>query len=165
MNKLFVKQKVMSLRGRFTVKDEMDRDKYFVEGSFMSIPKTFTITDDAGRDVGVITKKPVSFLPKFFAQVRDREEVTIQQRMTFLKAKYDISGENLSVEGDLLDKNFQVLRDGEKVARITEKWLSWGSAYEIDILEESLEELVVCFVIALDYVQESQQAAASSGGN
>lgn len=43
MKQLYMKQKVFSLSGRFTVKDQQENDVYVVEGSFMKVPKTFTI--------------------------------------------------------------------------------------------------------------------------
>lgn len=41
MRQLYIKQKVLSLSDKFSVKDELENDVYFVEGSFMQIPKTF----------------------------------------------------------------------------------------------------------------------------
>ena len=43
MKQLFIKQKVFSLSGKFTVKDQHENDVYLVEGSFMQIPKTYSI--------------------------------------------------------------------------------------------------------------------------
>ncbi|AKN53125.1 hypothetical protein AB434_0720 [Heyndrickxia coagulans] len=43
MKQLYMKQKVFSLSGKFTVKDQQERDVYYVEGSFLQIPKTFSI--------------------------------------------------------------------------------------------------------------------------
>jgi uncharacterized protein YxjI len=35
MMQLYIKQKVFSLSGKFTVKDQEEKDRYYVEGSFM----------------------------------------------------------------------------------------------------------------------------------
>lgn len=65
MTELFIKQKVFSLREKFTVKNQQEQDVYYVEGSFMRIPKTFAIMNTADEEVALITKKVFSFLPKF----------------------------------------------------------------------------------------------------
>jgi len=39
MRQLYIKQKVFSLSGKFTVKDQQEKDIYYVEGSFMQVPK------------------------------------------------------------------------------------------------------------------------------
>ncbi|MHC5374787.1 LURP-one-related/scramblase family protein [Enterococcus sp. LJL120] len=155
MKKLYIKQKVFSLGEKFTVKDEAANDRYFVKGSFMKIPKEFRITDTQGKEVGVITKKVVSLLPKFFVTVGSKE-VVIEKKLSFLKAKYDITGENLSIQGDLWNMNFSMMQEGTEVATVNKKWVSWGDSYEVTILKEELEELIICFVVALDYVKSEE---------
>lgn len=68
MKQLYIKQKVFSLSGKFTVKDQQERDVYFVEGSFMKIPKTFSIMNTTKEEIALITKKTFSWLPKFFVR-------------------------------------------------------------------------------------------------
>jgi len=57
MRQLYIKQKVLSLSGKFSVKDAEENEVYLVEGSFMKIPKTFSIMDVALQEVAMITKK------------------------------------------------------------------------------------------------------------
>ena len=37
--KLYIKQKVFSIKDKFTIKDEEGNDKYFVEGKILSLGK------------------------------------------------------------------------------------------------------------------------------
>lgn len=68
MKQLYIKQKVLSLSGKFTVKDQQEKDVYYVEGSFMQVPKTYSIMNTAREEVALITKKVFSFLPKFLSK-------------------------------------------------------------------------------------------------
>ena len=67
---LYMKQKVMSLRGRFTVVDEQQQDQYFVEGTFLQIPKRFSIITPSHDEVATITKKVFSWLPTFLWRLK-----------------------------------------------------------------------------------------------
>lgn len=166
MNKLYIKQKVFSLGGNFTVKDELEQDKYLIKGSFLSIPKTFTIKDTSDNEVGTITKKVFSLLPKFFVAVNGEEVVTIQKKFSFLKARYQIEGRGIEVHGDWWDKKFEVVSQGEVVGEVNEKWFTWGDTYEVVVIDESLEHIIISLVIAIDFVkQEESAAAAASAGN
>lgn len=166
MKKLFIKQQVFSLGGHFTVKDEREQDQYVVEGSFLSIPKTFTISDTYGQQIGTITKKVFSFLPKFFIEIPGEETVTIEKELTLFKARYHIDAKGLEIQGDWWNKNFEILRKGEVVATIEEKWFTWGDSFEVDIYDEDLEHTIISLVIAIDFVkQEEQHAASSSSGS
>ncbi|MEI5990963.1 LURP-one-related/scramblase family protein [Enterococcus crotali] len=161
MSKLYIKQKVFSLGGHFTVKDEMEQDKYFVEGSFLSIPKVFTIKDLNGNTIGTITKKVFSLLPKFFVAVDGKEQLTIEKKFTFLKARYLIESEDLEIQGDWWDKHFQITQQGKIVATINEKWFTWGDTFEVEIHDESLEHTIISLVIAIDFVKQEESASSS----
>lgn len=65
MRQLYIKQKVFSLSGKFTVKDQQEKDIYYVEGSFMQVPKTFSIMNTARDEVALITKKVLLFTKVF----------------------------------------------------------------------------------------------------
>jgi len=106
MKQFYIKQKVLSLSGKFAVKDEQERDIYFVEGSFLQIPKTFSIMNTKREEVGRITKKVFSFLPKFFVEVNGREVLTIKKEFSFLKARYTIEAADIKVHGNWWDMNF-----------------------------------------------------------
>lgn len=165
MKKLYIRQKVFSIGEKFTVVDEDQRPRYFVKGSFMKIPKTFRIEDEQGNEVSRITKKVISLLPKFFVEMDGKEAIEISKHLSFLKAKYSISAEDLKVEGNWWDMDFEVSQKGRKVADINKRWISWGDTYEITILNESLEELIISLVIAIDCVKEDEAASASSSSS
>lgn len=95
MRQLYIKQKILSLGEKFSVKDELDNEVYFVEGSFMQIPKRFSIMNSEQNEVALITKKPLSFLPTFFVDVNGQNPIVIKKQFTFLKARYTIDAVDL----------------------------------------------------------------------
>ena len=161
MNQLYIKQRVFSLSGKFTVKDKEQKDVYYVEGSFMQIPKTFTILDTARAEVALITKKTFSFLPKFFVEVGGQERLTIQKKFSFFKARYTIDGTGIEIRGNWWDMDFQVLQHGEVIGQVNKEWFSWGDSYKVEILDEEMEAVVIALVVAIDCVKADQAAAAS----
>lgn len=162
MKQLYIKQKVFSLSGKFTVKDQEERDAYYVEGSFLQIPKTFSIMDAERNEVALITKKTFSFLPTFFVEVNGQEAVTIKKEFTFLKARYAIDAAGLNVEGNWWEMDFQILRGGEVVGAVNKEWFTWGDSYRVQILDEALENLIIALVIAVDCVKADEAAAAAT---
>ncbi|WP_432351922.1 LURP-one-related/scramblase family protein [Sporosarcina sp. A2] len=161
MEELYVKQKMFSMSGKFTVKDIDQKDVYRVAGSFMQVPKTYTIEDSVGHEVAIITKKLFSFLPTFYVDVAGQEQVTIQKQFTFLKARYTIHAAGMEVSGNWWDMDFEVLQHGEVVGRVAKKWFEWGDSYRIQVVKEEMETLMVALVVAIDCVQSDQSAATS----
>lgn len=165
MRQLYIKQKVFSLSGKFTVKDQMEKDKYYVEGSFMRIPKTFSIMNTARDEVALITKKMFSFLPKFFVEVNGREVLTIKKEFSFLKARYTIDAVGIEVHGNWWDMNFQVLQQGKIVGNVSKEWFTWGDSYKVQIIDEEMETIIIAIVVAIDCVKADHAAASSAASN
>jgi uncharacterized protein YxjI len=162
MKQLYIKQKVFSLSGKFTVKDQQEKDVYYVEGSFMQIPKTFSIMNTTRDEVALVTKKAFSFLPKFFVEVNGREVFTIKKEFSFLKARYTIDGADIEVQGNWWDMDFQVLQHGEVVGQVSKEWFTWGDSYKVQILNEEMETIMIALVVAIDCVKADQAAASSA---
>ncbi|RHW35889.1 hypothetical protein D1B33_12385 [Lysinibacillus yapensis] len=162
MKHLYIKQKVFSISGKFTVKDEQERDVYYVEGSFMRIPKTFSILNDTRHEVALITKKTFSFLPKFFVEAGGREVITIKKEFSFFKARYTIDAAGIEVQGNWWDMDFQIIQQGQVVGKVSKEWFTWGDSYKVQILNEEMETIVFALVIAIDCVKADQAAASSA---
>ncbi|WP_054940827.1 LURP-one-related/scramblase family protein [Paenibacillus ihuae] len=161
MKELYIKQKVFSLREKFTVKNQQEKDVYYVEGSFMQIPKTFSIMNTSHEEVALITKKVFSFLPKFFVEVFGREVLTIRKEFSFFKARYTIDSADIEVHGDLWDMDFQVLHHGTVIGIVNKEWFTWGDSYKVQILNEEMEAILIAFVVAIDCVKADEASAAS----
>lgn len=160
MNQLYIKQKVLSLSGKFTVKDQQEKDVYYVEGSFMRIPKTYSIMNTAREEVALITKKIFSFLPKFFVEVNGQEVLTIKKEFSFIKARYSIDAAGIDVHGNWWEMDFQVLQHGEVIGQVSKDWFTWGDSYKVQILNEEMENLIIALVVAIDCVKADQAAAS-----
>jgi uncharacterized protein YxjI len=162
MKQLYIKQKVFSLSGKFTVKDQQEKDVYYVEGSFMQVPKTFSIMNTTRDEVALVTKKAFSFLPKFFVEVNGREVFTIKKEFSFLKARYTIDGAGIEVHGNWWDMDFQVLQHGEVVGQVSKEWFTWGDSYKVQIVDEEMETIMIALVVAIDCVKADHAAASSA---
>lgn len=161
MKKLYMREKIVSVRGRFTIKDEEGDDVYHVSGSFMKIPKSFYIKNNDGEEVAVITKKILSLLPKFFVEVDDKEVLTISKELSVFKARYSIVGSGLEVKGNWWDMDFEVYRKGKVVGEVRKKWISIGDSYEIKVYEPAMEKILIAIVVAIDCVKEDRDSPSS----
>ena len=162
MKVLYIKQKLFSLSGKFTVKDESEEDVYFLEGSWMQIPKTYEMMNADLKQVALITKKTFSFLPTFIVEMEGQEIATIKKQFTFLKANYSIEAAGIEVRGNWWDMNFEVYHNGELIGAVDKHWFTWGDSYQIQVMNEEIETLLVAIVIAIDCAKADQAVATSS---
>lgn len=162
MKQLYIKQKVFSLSGKFTVKDDHENDVYYVEGSFMQVPKTYSILNTRREKVALITKKVFSFMPKFFVEVNGLDVLTIKKEFSFFKARYTIDAAGIEVNGNWWDMDFQVTRYGEVVGKVSKEWFTWGDSYKVQVMNEEMEAIMIALVVAIDCVKADQAAASSA---
>lgn len=150
--RLFIKQQVLSLKDRFTVKDENEVDRYFVEGEFLSFAKKLRVYDQHNNEVLYIEQKLWKLLPEFDLFVENKKVATIKKEWTLFKNNYTIHGQDWEIEGSVMAHDYVIKNKGRVIADINKQWISWGDSYEITIHEE--ENLIVLLgsVIVIDCV-------------
>ena len=157
-----LEQELWFLGGRFTISDELGLARYQCEGSFFQIPKTFTIRDMQGNLVSQIEKEFLSFLPTFKVNLASGESFTLRKEWTLFKPRYQIENLNMIIQGDFWDMDFDLEKDGQVLARISQEWLRLTSTYNIEVYDESYADLVISLVVAIDYVK-AMEANSSNG--
>jgi uncharacterized protein YxjI len=163
MRRLYVDQKLLSLRGRFAVTDDTGGPVYEVEGSLFQIPKQFTVRDLVGRERARVWKQPFSWLPRFFVEVDGVQVAQIRKELTLFRPRYAIDGPGIAVVGDLWSMSFELHRGGVPVGRVDKKWMTVRDRYAVEIERDEDELVVLGVVLAVDYVRSTETASATSG--
>lgn len=163
--KLYIKQKVFSFKDKFTVKDEYGQDKYMVEGEIFSLGKKLHIYDMAGNEVAFIQQKVLSFLPRYFVFVGDKQIAEIVRKFTLITPKYEVLGLNWQVAGDFMAHDYEVTDNGRPVVLIHKEWMTWGDCYELDIAPYADEIAALATVLAIDCATESKGSVSVSIGS
>lgn len=148
--KRYIKQKVLSWTDHFTVKDEQGNDRYTVEGEIFSLGKKLHILDMTGQEIAEIKEEPFSFMPRYQVWVDGQQAALITKKMTFLRSKYEISGLQWQITGDLWDHDYQISRNGVPVVTIRKEWMTWGDSYELEITDPKDEHIAIAVVLAID---------------
>src|SRR5699024_6921864 len=158
MKIFYVRQKVLSLNEKYTVKNEKGDDVYFVKGSFMHIPKTFSISNITSEEAGIVTKKILTLLPKFYIIEKcQRQALTIRKKYSFFKLKYTIDASDIEVKGNWWEMDFQLIKQGEVIGDVSKGWFTWGDSYKVQVLDEANETTILSIVIAIDCVKADEQ--------
>jgi len=163
--KLYMKQKVFSIKDRFYIKDEFENDRYYVEGEFFTIGKKLHLYDLNGNELAFIQEKVLTILPRFYVYMNGRDVAEIVKEFTFFKPKYSINGLGWNVDGDFWSHDYSVTSQGSNVAEVHKAWFSWGDSYEIDISNSEDEVLTLAVVLAIDAVLNAEAAAAASSSS
>ena len=148
--KLYIKQKVFSIRDKFTVEDEDGNDKYFVKGEFISLRGKLHILDSEKQEIGEIYSKLISLTPHYILELDGVKKAEIVKEITLFKPNFKIKGTDIRIKGNIFDHDYDLFDGKEKIMGIRKKWISVGDSYVLDILDDDYELLALGIALAID---------------
>lgn len=158
--KLYMKQKVFSLKDRFTIVNEYGEVCYTAEGEFFTFLKKLHVFDHEGNEVAYL-RQVFSFLPQFEVIVENHMVARVCRKWSVLRPKYEIEGLDWHVDGSWHEHEYEITDSSRVIVSVHKEWMSWGDSYEIDVKDPLDEVNALAVVLAIDAVLAAQQAAAS----
>ncbi len=157
--KYYMKQQPFSLRNRFTIKDESERDILTVEGELFSWGAKLHVYDPNGKEIAFIRQKVPSLRPRYFIEVNGHEIGCVVQRFAFIGTRFDIDGLDWAAEGQFGAHSFTVSANDRTIMTVRKAWLTWGDSYELDIASKEYSLAAICVMLAIDMAVAAQQHA------
>ena len=158
---LYMKQKVFSIKDKFTIQNADGEDVFFVEGKVISLGKKLSIKNAEGAEVAFVKQKVVTLMPKFEVEI-DGEQVAVIQKKMGIKPKYVIDGLGWEVKGNFFSHDYVITENGEQIVSIHKKWMAWGDTVELDIADDNKVVIALAVVLAIDAVMDAQESSSSS---
>lgn len=164
MRQLFIKQKVFKITDHYPVLDENKNEVYFVDEDFKVFGKTLHVTRADGTHVFTINQELFRLLNRFEAKFYDGRTISLKQKFKLLTTGIDLISDDyeLSLQGDILGLNFEVMSQDTKVGHIYREFFTWGDAYVIDVLDREFEEELLALMIMVDFIKDSVDAGIAS---
>lgn len=149
-----IRQKIISLGDNFTIKNEIDEDKFLVRGKVLTIGDKLRIYDLMENELVYIEQKVLRFLPEYNLFSAGKKLATVKKEFTFLKPRFNINSSmgNYTINGGFLNYDFEILKDSKLVATVNKKWLSFSDSYVADINEKEDQAFMLAMVIVIDQV-------------
>ena len=92
-----------------------------------------SIRDDQDR-----VWRPGATVKKAMFRFRDRFHVEVEH------------GEDLTVKGNIVDHDYEIERDGKKIAEVSKKWLRARDTYGVEVRDDADTVLVLAVTVAVD---------------
>lgn len=163
---LIMKEKDSMFKDRFLVRDEQGDIVYIVEGKTLSLSKKLTIYDSQDRPLAVVQKKPFSMTTKFSILVEDEEVAELSKETNLLnKSYYKVEGPNWTVDGEIWDREYNIRRNMNVIAKIRTPLFGGTDTYKIDIQDKINPLMVVAVVTAIDCIIDAEGDEAVQANN
>ncbi|MBR2844345.1 MAG: LURP-one-related family protein [Solobacterium sp.] len=159
--KLYMKQKVFSLKDRFTIVNDYGEVCYTAEGEFWTFLKRLHIYDHEGNEAACL-QQVFSFMPKYEVIVNNHMIAVVKKKFSFPRSEYEIEGLDWHVDGGWHEHEYEITNDSRVIVSVHKEWMSWGDSYEIDVKDPLDEVNALAVVLAIDAVLAAQAAAAAA---
>lgn len=166
MKHFYLKQKVFSFGDKYDVFDEHQNIIYHIKGKVFSLRNKMDMYKN-GALVYHMERKLFRFMPEFVLLNENQEMLaTIKRKFMFVGGKLFIDSiyGQMEIVGQVFQRDFQLINNGQLVMSVHKKWISWGDTYEISITDDQNEAFYVAMAILIDAIfhQSSGHQSSSS---
>jgi uncharacterized protein YxjI len=121
-----LREKLLSLGDDFWIENEHGERAFFVDDKVMRVRDTVVVKDRNGHELLKLQKRLLRVRDSMAIERGGDRVATIRKRLISpLRDRFTVDlagGGELEVEGDILDHEYQITRDGIPVANVSKRW-------------------------------------------
>ena len=149
-----MREKLFSIGDDYWIETDGGDRVFKVDGKAMRIRETFILKSPSGEEIFKIQERKLTVRDTMKIE-RDGDTVaTIKKALiTPLRDRYAIEvegGGELSAKGNIVDHEFEIERDGDKIAEISRRWFRVRDTYGIEIAAGENDALILAATVCID---------------
>jgi uncharacterized protein YxjI len=149
-----MREKIFAVGNDFWIETEDGQRAFKVDGKALRIRSTFILESPSGEELFKIQEKKLRIRDTMEIE-RDGETVaTIKKALiTPLRDRFTIhveGGEELTAKGNIVDHEYEIERDGDKIAEISKRWFRLRETYGIEVAAGENDALIVAATVCID---------------
>ena len=147
-----MRQKVFAIGDDFWIEDS-DGDKvYKVNGKAVRLRDTFILEDTQGSELARIQEKKLSVRDKMSIESGSTKAI-VHKRLIGIRDHYLIEvdgGQQLKAHGNIVDHEYEIERDGDKIAEVSKKWFRVRDTYGVQLAAGQDVPLLLAVTVCVD---------------
>jgi uncharacterized protein YxjI len=149
-----MREKLFAIGDDFWIDTEDDRHAFKVNGKALRLRSTFVLETPSGEALLKIQEKKLRIRDTMEVE-RDGEAVATVRKALIspLRHRFVIEladGSELTAKGNIVDHEYEIERDGHKVAEISKRWFRIRDMYGIEIAPGEDDGLILAAAVCVD---------------
>ena len=149
-----MREKIFAIGDDFWVDTDDDRHAFKVNGKALRVRDTFILESPSGDELFKLQEKKLRVRDTMELEHDGKRVATIKKALiTPLRDRFAIElddGDELSAKGNIVDHEYKIERDGEKVAEISKRWFRVRDTYGIEVAPGQDDGLIIAATICID---------------
>ena len=147
-----MREKMFAIGDDFWIEDSDGNKEFKVDGKAVRFRDTFILEDAHGNELSKIQEKKLSVRDKMTIE-RGPTKATVHKRLIGIRDHYVIDvdgGDDLKAHGNIVDHEYEIERDGEKIAEVSKKWFRVRDTYGVQIATGQDVALILAVTVCVD---------------
>ncbi|MEO3785023.1 LURP-one-related family protein [Actinocorallia sp. B10E7] len=150
-----VQDKAFSIGDDSWIEDERGARVFLLDGKMLPVSQTYELKDDTGEVLLTIRRKIVALRETMVVERDGGAVAKVHKKVRLVRDRFCVDlrgGEEWTVTGDFLGKEYEVVRDSDdvRVALVSRKWLRLRDTYTVDVSQGFDVPLVLAAAVAID---------------
>jgi uncharacterized protein YxjI len=149
-----MREKLFAIGDDFWIDTDEERHAYKVNGKALRIRKTFILESPSGDELFKLREKKIAIRDTMELEANGDTVATIKKAMiTPLRDRYVIhlaDGRELKAKGNIVEHEYEIERDGDKIAEISKRWFRIRDTYGIEVAAGENDALILATAICID---------------
>lgn len=149
-----MREKLFAIGDDFWIETEGGERAFKVNGKALRVRETFILESPGGDEIYKIQKKELHVRDTMKVE-RDGDTVATVKKalITPIRDRFSIDledGGDFSAKGNFVDHEFEIERDGNKVAEISKRWFRVRETYGIEVAPGQDDALILAMTVCID---------------
>jgi uncharacterized protein YxjI len=149
-----MREKLFAIGDDSWIETEEGERSFKVNGKALRMRRTFVLESPSGEELLKIQEKKLHIRDTMEIERDGHVAVRVQKALvTPLRSRFKIEiegGGELSAKGNIVDHEYEIERDGEKVAQVSKKWVRVRETYGIEIAPGEEDALILAATVCID---------------
>ena len=150
-----MREKLVSIGDDYWIEDADGQRAFKVDGKALRIRETLVIEDPSGRELMKIQERKLSIRDAMSIEDADGHQVAMVKKAMIspLRDRYKVQladGGELDVQGNIVDHEYEIERDGHQVAEVSKKWFRFADTYGVEIDAGESAALMLAITVVVD---------------
>jgi uncharacterized protein YxjI len=147
-----MRQDLISVGDDYWIENHSGDRVFKVDGKVARLRDTWKLKDRDGHEVAVIREKVLSIRDAITIEASGRE-AKVKKALVGFRDRFHVEvehGDDLKVHGNIVDHEYEIERDGDKVAEISKKWFRVRDTYGVEVDDPTITPLILAITVAVD---------------
>lgn len=154
-------QKLLAIGDDYYVANEAGRQVFVIDGKALRVRNTLQMRDIDTGDEYKIQEKVARVMDTMTIQKNGERAAAVKKALVSpVRERFVVlvpGMPQINVVGNLLNHEYRMVRDGERVAEISKKWFRARDTYGVDVAPEMDAGLAIACTVALDMMAQPKR--------